>query len=250
MRATDPRIVALYDLDNPGGVDHDYYRSLAQRPGVHQVVDLGCGTGLLTVTLTAHDRAVTGIDPDRGMLEHARRRPGAERVRWVLGDSSSIEAPADLVVMTGNVAQHIVGEAWGRTLGHIAAALRPGGLVAFESRHPAAQVWRTWDRDHSYGTRQTAAGPLTEWLEITGIDDAGTVTFDAYNVFHETGEQLVYTDSLAFRDPDQLRTDLAAAGLAVQHLWGGWHRERLSDSSPVIVVEGIGNSVDAGRGAA
>lgn len=239
MRSTDSRIVSLYDIDNPVGDDHDYYRSLANRPGVYQVIDLGCGTGLLTVTLPSPDRAVTGIDPDPGMLSYARERPGAERVKWILGDSSSIEAPADLVVMTGNVAQHIVGEAWHDALGHITAALRPGGLVAFETRNPVAKAWRTWERDQTYGTRQTAHGPLTEWLEVSAIDDAGTVTFDAHNIFDETGEQLVYTDSLAFRDPDQLRTDLASAGLAVQNLWGGWHRERLAETSPIIVVEGL-----------
>jgi trans-aconitate methyltransferase len=179
MRSTDPRIVSLNDIDNAAGDDHDYYRSLANRPGVHRVIDLGCGTGLLTITLPNSDRTVTGIDPDPGMLNYAKQRPGAERVRWILGDSSSIEEPADLVVMTGNVAQHIVGDAWDQTLGHITAALRPGGQLAFESRHPAAKEWRNWDRDHTYGTRQTAHGPLTEWLEITSIDDAGTVTFDA-----------------------------------------------------------------------
>lgn len=104
----DPRLVALYDLDNPDGPDHDFYRALAERIDARSVLDLGCGTGLLTTTLAREGRRVVGIDPSPAMLAMARSRPGAERVEWILGDSRAAPAgPFDLVVMTGNVAQHI-----------------------------------------------------------------------------------------------------------------------------------------------
>lgn len=44
----DADLVALYDLDNPGGDDHAYYRALADEVDARLIVDLGCGTGLLT----------------------------------------------------------------------------------------------------------------------------------------------------------------------------------------------------------
>ena len=44
----DADLVELYDLDNPGGDDHAYYRALADQIDARTIVDLGCGTGLLT----------------------------------------------------------------------------------------------------------------------------------------------------------------------------------------------------------
>lgn len=47
----DTDLVALYDVDNPDGVDHDYYRALAETLNARRIIDLGCGTGLLARAL-------------------------------------------------------------------------------------------------------------------------------------------------------------------------------------------------------
>lgn len=85
-----PRTVALYDGDNPDGPDHDYYRSLASVHGTRRILDLGCGTGILTVTLAAPGRVVVGVDPSPAMITYARQRSGAAGVAWVEGDSRDI----------------------------------------------------------------------------------------------------------------------------------------------------------------
>lgn len=83
MTALDPRLVELYDLDNPDGPDHDYFRALADQPEARTIVDLGCGTGMLTVTLARGGRRVMGVDPDDELLNFARRRAGGDDVEWV-----------------------------------------------------------------------------------------------------------------------------------------------------------------------
>ena len=109
----DARVVALYDLDNPPGEDHAYFRRAAEESGARRIVDLGCGTGSLTVTLTGYDRAVVGIDPAEAMLSVARARPGGDRVEWRRGTAELIEpASADLVIMSGNVAMHLIDQDW------------------------------------------------------------------------------------------------------------------------------------------
>lgn len=47
------RLAAIYDSDNPFGPDHDYYRAFINDAEAQAVIELGCGTGILTVTLTA-----------------------------------------------------------------------------------------------------------------------------------------------------------------------------------------------------
>lgn len=243
----DARLVELYDQDNPSGPDHDFYRALADRVGARSIADLGCGTGLLTVTFAHRGRRVVGIDPDPEMLAYARRRPGGDQVEWLLGDSRALgRLDADLVVMTGNVAQHIVGQDWPRTLSDVAAALRPGGTLAFESRNPAARAWTQWHREQTYATRDTAAGPLTEWLEVTEVAD-GNVTFEAHNIFAHTGEHLVSTQTLAFRSVNQTTADLTAAGLVLRQFWGGWHGQAVDAESPLLVFEAIRLRLEVGE---
>ena len=236
----DPRLVQLYDADNPDGPDHDFYRALADRLDARTIVDLGCGTGLLTHTLARPGRTVIGIDPSAAMLEQARQRPGSQQVDWRLGDSSAIgAAAADLAIMSGNVAQHLLGKTWQRSLRDLHDGLRPGGTVAFESRNPQARQWETWTRDATYGTRDTSHGPLSEWLEPVeaGIDPAGgEVTFATHNVFQATGEHLVLKMTLDFRSQERLAADLAAAGLHDIGFAGGWAAEPVTASSRLLVV--------------
>src|SRR4051794_9200939 len=106
LHYVDPRLVELYDSANPRGADTDFYIQLAADLNARTILDLGCGTGLLTRELAVGDRHVIGVAPAPAMLAVARRHPGAERVRWIEGDSGAMGRPdADLVIMTGNVAQ-------------------------------------------------------------------------------------------------------------------------------------------------
>lgn len=76
-------MAAIYDEDNPDGPDNDFYRALAQELNAKTIVDLGCGTDILTVTLAGAGRKVTGIDPASAMLDVARAREGGDSVQWV-----------------------------------------------------------------------------------------------------------------------------------------------------------------------
>jgi SAM-dependent methyltransferase len=232
----DRDLVALYDVDNPGGVDHDFYRALADSLAARRIIDLGCGTGLLTRSLAASDRDVAGIDPSRTMLDWARCQPGAELVTWIEGDATSIASTGDidLVLCTGNAIMHLDPNDLTTALGHISGALRPGGVLSFETRNPSAREWERWTRAATHGERQTDLGRLTEWSEVTEV--AGErVTFDAHNVLPD-GADRVYTTVLYFRAADTFRTALHDAGFRDIEVHGGWHGEDVSSSSRLLVV--------------
>ncbi|MEU4390757.1 methyltransferase domain-containing protein [Kribbella sp. NPDC023855] len=229
----DERLVGLYDGDNPPGDDHAYFLSLAA--GARKVVDFGCGTGLLTRAFVAPGRVVVGVDPSATMLGYARRQPGAEEVTWVDGDASAIEATgdADLVVSSGNTMMHISDDDLPWVLDNLAAALRPGGVISFESRNPAARAWEQWSPEASYYERNTPVGHLREWLEVTEVDN-GRVVFDAHNVFVD-GTNAVYTTVLYFRTTDEIRAALRTAGFENIEVYAGWHQEPLTDEARLLV---------------
>lgn len=231
----DTDLVALYDVDNPAGVDHDYYRALAETLDARRIIDLGCGTGLLTRALARPGRSVTGIDPSRTMIDWARRQPGASEVSWMEGDALSIAArgDVDLVLCSGNTIMHLGGEDLATALRQIIRALRPGGVVSFECRNPATRDWERWTREATIGERDTSLGRLTEWIEVVAL--AGeSVTFDAHNVL-PTGEDRVYTSVLHFRDAGAYRSALNGAGFEEIEVDGGWRGDPVTTTSSLLV---------------
>jgi SAM-dependent methyltransferase len=232
----DPRLVDLYDIENTRGADTDFYAGLAAELGARTIVDLGCGTGLLTRELAVGDRLVIGVDPAAAMLAYARRQPGAERVRWIEGDAAALGTPAaDLAMMTGNVAQVFLDDVvWAATLQAIYAALRPGGYIAFESRNPDDRAWERWNREATYVRYDSPHGPMECWLELVGVGD-GRVRFVGQNIFHATGEVVTVPSELRFRSLAELTDSLNAAGFTVEHVFGDWKRGPLVGSSRVMI---------------
>ncbi|HEU5100231.1 MAG TPA: class I SAM-dependent methyltransferase [Roseiflexaceae bacterium] len=236
LHYVDRRLVELYDIDNPRGADTDFYIRLAAELGARTIVDLGCGTGLLTRELAVDDRRVIGVDPAPAMLAYARRQPGAERVQWIDGDAGALGTPAaDLLIMTGNVAQVFLDDAeWAATLRAIHAALRPGGHLAFESRNPDDRAWERWNREATYTRGESPHGPMETWLELVGMGN-GRVRFEGHNVFNGTGEVLVVGSELRFRSQAELTASLIDSGFSLEHVYGDWARGPITSASRVMV---------------
>jgi len=144
----DPSQAVLYDPLNGDRSDLDAYAAIAEEVRAARVIDVGCGTGSLAIRLAAVGLSVLGVDPAVASLDVARAKPGADRVTWIHGDATALaerSLPADLVVMTGNVAQVFVAdEDWFDTLEAVRDSLRPGGWLVFETRRPEARDWETW----------------------------------------------------------------------------------------------------------
>ena len=176
-----------------------------------------------------------GVDPSQTMLDYARRQPGAESVRWIHGDASRIPptGTADLAICTGNAIQHLDAGQLQDGLTSLAAALRPGGMLSFDSRNPAYREWERWTPVATYRERVTPVGQLREWLEVTEVD-GGRVAFDAHNVFPD-GTDRVYRNTLHFRTAGEFRRGLAQAGFTSIKASGDWRGAPVSDESPILV---------------
>ena len=244
LHYVEPRLVQLYDTDNPLGIDSAFYMQMADELDAKVIVDLGCGTGLLTRKLAKDGRRVIGIDPSAPMLEHGKQQPGAERVEWILGDASNMgqrltqgQQVADLAIMTGNVAQVFLDDGeWQATLGHFAKAVKPGGTLAFESRNPLAKGWESWNKENTHGVEQTPFGPLECWLDVVEVgENQRTVKFEATNIFQETGETLVIESELRFRTAGEITLSLQQAGFSVERIFGNWEKKPFTPADPIMV---------------
>ena len=214
------RLAELYDPLDPDRSDLDVYAAMAGESGARSVLDIGCGTGTLACLLAGRGLEVTAVDPASASLEVARRKPGADRVRWVHTDAASLPPlQVDLAVMTGNVAQVFVAdEEWAAALQAVREALRPAGRLVFESRDPAKKAWLEWSRDQTY--RRVAipgTGFVQTWTDLTGVEQ-DLVSFQATVVFERYGTALTSDSTLRFRSRAELAGSLAAASLIVEEI--------------------------------
>ena len=213
----EPRLAAVYDAFDGDRDDLAPYLALAEEHGVRSVLDIGCGTGTLACLLAARGIEVVGVDPAAASLEVARRKPGAERVRWVHGDATSLPPlQVDLVTMTANVAQVFLDDgAWAATLRAARAALRPGGRLVFESRRPERRAWLEWDRERSLRRAVVpGVGAVETWVEVTDVR-AGLVSFRWTFAFEADGAVLTSDSTLRFRSREELVDAVRSAGLVL-----------------------------------
>jgi 2-polyprenyl-3-methyl-5-hydroxy-6-metoxy-1,4-benzoquinol methylase len=81
-----PRLVAVYETLNAydPGTQPEFSARLAAELGAVSIVDIGCGTGLITRERARLGHRVTGPDPAPAMLGSARRRPYADALTMAL----------------------------------------------------------------------------------------------------------------------------------------------------------------------
>ncbi len=232
----DPRLVTIYDALNPWGADTDHYLALAGNVPI-RILDVGCGTGLLTCALAERGHDVIGLDPAERMLEVAQTRPGGDRVRWLCGAAQDApgDSPFDLVLMTGHAFQVLMTDA--ETLAALAvirSATKPGGRFAFESRNPAIEAWRTWTPQASR-RRVVVSGTVSvdTWHEVIKVD-GDVVTFDS---FYRLGKDLVTSrGTLRFPGRATITGLLGKAGFATVDWRDDWATQPTERESPELIA--------------
>jgi SAM-dependent methyltransferase len=241
----DPRLVAVYDTVNPIVEYETFYLDLASKLTATSIIDIGCGTGLLTCELAKRGHRLIGVEPSKAMLEVARSRACGERVEWIEGDALSLgELRTDLAIMTGHVAQFFLDdEGWHSALSAIRKALRPGGRIAFESRNPPVQPWADEKiEDHvDWPTRTSRrrvddpeAGRIEWWTEILEVE-GDRVHTEIHYLFTRSGEELVSTNELRFRTRAELSRSLSDAGFLVGSVFGDWDGRPADPASPELI---------------
>jgi len=176
------------------------------------VIDLGCGTGQLTLPIARQVRAAAGVDPEPDMLARARLAAadqGVSNATWVLGADTDI--PALAALLGGRRAGAVtIGQAlhWMRYRELIPALvplLRPGGGIAVVTN--GTPMWLQ-DSPWSLALR----GFLEHWLGTTAAGTTGT----------DDASQQSYRDTMAEAGlgVTETRYDYTAE-LDFDHLVGG-----------------------------
>jgi SAM-dependent methyltransferase len=219
----------------------DFYCGLVE-PQTRSLIELGCGTGTIILSLAARARErrggfgsglIVGLDKSAEMLRIARRRdPG---VQWVLGDMRAppICGGFDLAICCYNTVQSVLhDDELVEFFRSVRSILAPGGVFAFDVVQPqlpslnlpaarrriADENGRCFEHHRSYcydpQSRILALDHRLFRCEPVAVVELAHINFQ-YRQFHVA----------------ELEHALACAGLAIQWRYGDFDKSPLTASS-------------------
>lgn len=236
--------------------DVAFYVNAARRYG-DPVLELGCGTGRVTMAIADAGYRVVGLDISEKMLERAREKQGGlsrearERVRLVQGDMTQFQLGEKFrtIVIPFRPFQHLLEtEEQMSCLECARKHLVPGGRLIVD-------FFQT-DPDRMHEGKYLKEAPLIEYDLTDGRHVAiseRVSTFHRgiqrnevemiFNVRHPGGkrERLVMAWTLRYFFRYEVEHLLARCGFGVEAVYGNFDESELGDTSPeMIFVAGAG----------
>ena len=249
----DPRagLAEYYDLNPAFPDDVPFY--LGRTRAGDRVLELGCGTGRVSVPLARACAFLHGVDHSDAMLAWCRARleeAGVDASRWRLdrADIADLHLGArfDLVVAPFRVLQNLeADEAVEGLLDGVRRHLAPGGrciLNAFcPNRSPAELVdlWSGPPTEMERWSTRTADGRV-ECVEGRGGVRASplvirpTLTYRRYRG-DDLVDEAVHSFAMRCWYPDELLDLLGSHGFRVAERWGGYAGEAYGEGRELVV---------------
>jgi SAM-dependent methyltransferase len=244
---------SLYDYEyRRRRADVTFYRELANQRRADKVLELGAGSGRVTIPLARDGHQVVAVDQSKAMLGKLRQRvaalpkAAADRIRVVDGDLRDFEVGGKypLVIAAFNVLEHLYTRSeLDACLRRVAAHLAPGGAFAFDVQLPDLE-WLTRDPNKRWAkTRFTdpTTGRAMFYSTNHDYDPVGQIAL--IRLYYEPADgkgptKIVKLSQRKFF-PAELEALLAHAGFRVTERYGDFSRRPLDGTaeSQVLVCE-------------
>ncbi len=233
---------ATYDRENeqwePEG---PMYLALARQFG-GPILELGCGTGRVTIPLAEQGFAITGLDLVPGMLARAQHKAGALAIDWVEANMRSfrLETRFPFIFATTGVFQHLLERRDQEAmLARAREHLAPGGSFVVDAHVPrpnqmrdslAEQEWYTYD-DGEGRTVHVSGSEHYDHIRQVRHETAVRRWRD------DTGQLFAREARLALRYifPQEMEALLHYNGFVVEQRYGDWDLSPLVNSSKTMI---------------
>lgn len=245
------RLAFWYDLDQGLFADDiPFYLGLARRTD-GPILEMGCGTGRLVLALAQAGHRVTGIEREPAMLARAvdklraAGRPAASRATLLQGDIRQLDI-ADrfgLAILAVNTFMSLDGPAeQSQVLERAGQHLLPGGMLVLDLFHPDPQTLASADGTlqlekalHDPQTGRHAFKFVARQLDAARQELTATFIYDE----HDAAGQVTRTAGvfrLRYLHRVELEHMLAAAGYAVEAVYGGYDLEPYDEDAERLLV--------------
>lgn len=202
--------------------------------GARSVADVACGCGRHAVALGQLGYRVTGIDPDRSLLDRARAaaRAADVAIEWIEASFSGLEHHAartgqrfDGIVCVGNSLALVDGDELPRALSNLAGLLSPGGVLVLHTINFPMLAAR--DEDPWGPVRCLADGSLLLKGFVPRGDEAWDVIFVSLSQVEGKGwTRRTHRFRLFPHSSEAIEEVGRRAGLELTGLFGGFCGER------------------------
>ena len=247
----------LYDIVTPASFrgDAEWYRGKARESG-GPVLELGAGTGRITLGIAQAGVSVHALDADPAMLDKLRQklanqpREVQERVVVIVGDMRTFtlaERFALIVAPFRAFLHNLTEDDQLACLGRVREHLRPGGCFAFNVFHPSleymahhagasAGIWR-WS-----GTFPRADGGCIVHSESNRYDTVRQLVdsqhrYEEYDPDGILSRTSLHRFQLAYLYPPDLRRLLKQAGFQSVQIAGGFDGRPFEKDTDELVIE-------------
>ena len=219
-----------------------FYRDLAKTVG-GPVLEIACGSGLVTIPIAAQGLDITGVDLSRPMLGHARKKAEQQNlnIRWVEADARSFDLGAQyqFIYLTGNAFQAFLRrEDQEALLASVRRHLAPDGVFAFETRNPSGHDLTDQPQEEFDQSYTSVEGYQVSVSSIQTYDPIAQVIYwTSYRRWNDGARDHTKETHIAcrFTHPQELKSLLHYNGFQILQQFGNWNKEVISPSSPSII---------------
>jgi SAM-dependent methyltransferase len=230
--------------------DVAFYRDAAREFG-DPVLELGCGTGRITMALAEAGKRITGLDLSERMLERAVKKRGAlrvearERIHFVQGDMARFDLGEKfrLVIIPFRPLQHLLEvQQHMDCLDCVRKHLAPGGRLILDVFQTDAE--RMHDPVHmretlvtEYVTTDGRQVRITERVAAFHRAEQRNDVEMIFSIRHRDGrqERMVFAWPLRYFFRYEVAHLLARCGFQVAAEYGDFDRTPIRDDSPEMI---------------
>jgi SAM-dependent methyltransferase len=237
---SDPK---LYDAENSDfETDGPFILSLAKQLG-GAVLELGCGTGRVTIPLAQNDVEIVGLDVVPGMVDLAKQKAGELPIEWMVADVRTFQLGRKfrLIFESGSVFHHMLTrqdqEAY---LARVREHLEDGGRLVLSLFLPKP---RNLTSSEEEGEWFVAEHPDGYEIRVSGIDKYDPIrqvkTETAYRRWTDaSGKEMMQVAPLSLRYvfPQEMEALLHYNGFEIVEQYGGFDRSPVTEESGLITL--------------
>jgi SAM-dependent methyltransferase len=232
----------IYDLENNTfEPDGPFLLEIAGRTG-DPVLELGCGTGRLTIPMAQAGVEITGLDVVPEMLELAKQKAVGLSIQWVLADARAfrLDRTYRLIFESGSVFQHMLTNADQEAfLARVREHLDDEGLFVFGTFFPHPEQLGSDEMEKEWFTKAHPGG----WeIRVSGIeqyDELNQIKVEtAYRRWKDaSGAEVVRVAPLALRYsfPQEMESLLHHNGFSILERYGDNDGSPLTNESRLMI---------------
>jgi SAM-dependent methyltransferase len=199
---------------------------LAELAGAGRVLELGIGSGLLALPLTARGIDLQGIDLSTAMVARLRAKPGGEAIPVVMSNFAdvAVEGEFSLIFVAYNTFFALpTQEEQVRCFQNVAAHLAGDGLFVLEAFVPQSSKF-------TGGLKVTAVTDERIGLKVSEHDPVRQ-RLKSQHVVIRNQEIRLYPVEIRYAWPAELDLMARIAGLRLRHRWSDWGRTEIGPDS-------------------